>query len=214
MENILVIGIAGGTGSGKSTLMEELVTRFRNEVTVLSHDNYYRRRDGISMEDRQKINYDEPAALETDLMARHLDQLRRGETVECPVYDFTQHNRSNQTKVLVPKRVIIVEGILIFENQELRDLMDIRIFVDTDADVRLCRRIARDVNERGRTLESVLDQYQNTVKPMHELYVEPSKKFAHIVVPEGGHNFVALDMILTRIQKHLTETEDVCVTKA
>ena len=214
MEDILVIGIAGGTGSGKSTLMEELVARFRDEVTVLSHDNYYRRRDGISMEDRQKINYDEPAALETDLMARHLDQLRHGETVECPVYDFTQHNRSDKTKVLVPKKVIIVEGILIFENKELRDLMDIRIFVDTDADVRLCRRIARDVNERGRTLESVLDQYQNTVKPMHELYVEPSKKFANIVVPEGGRNLVALDMILTRIQKHLTETEDVCVTKA
>ena len=201
--NILVIGIAGGTGSGKSTLMEELVNRFRNEVTVLSHDNYYRRRDGISMEDRQKINYDEPAALETDLMARHLDQLRHGETVECPVYDFTQHNRSDKTKVLVPKKVIIVEGILIFENKELRDLMDIRIFVDTDADVRLCRRIARDVNERGRTLESVLDQYQNTVKPMHELYVEPSKKFANIVVPEGGKNYVALDMIMGRIQQHM-----------
>ena len=212
--NILVIGIAGGTGSGKSTLMEELVTRFGDEVTVLSHDNYYRRRDGISMEDRQKINYDEPAALETDLMARHLDQLRHGETVECPVYDFTQHNRSDKTKVLVPKKVIIVEGILIFETKELRDLMDIRIFVDTDADVRLCRRIARDVNERGRTLESVLDQDQNTVQPLHELYVDPSKKFANIVVPEGGRNLVALDMILTRIQKHLTETEDVCVTKA
>ena len=209
MKNILVIGIAGGTGSGKSTLMEELVHRFGDEVTVLSHDNYYRRRDGISMEDRQKINYDEPAALETDLMAQHLDQLRRGETVECPVYDFTQHNRSDKTKTLKPKRVIIVEGILIFENKELRDLMDIRIFVDTDADVRLCRRIARDVNERGRTLESVLEQYQNTVKPMHELYVEPSKKFANIVVPEGGRNFVALDMILSRIQKHLAETEDV-----
>ena len=207
MKNILVIGIAGGTGSGKSTLMEELVHRFGDEVTVLSHDNYYRRRDGISMEDRQKINYDEPAALETDLMAKHLDQLRRGETVECPVYDFTQHNRSDKTMTLVPKRVIIVEGILIFENKELRDLMDIRIFVDTDADVRLCRRIARDVNERGRTLESVLDQYQTTVKPMHELYVEPSKKFANIVVPEGGRNFVALDLILSRIQKHLTETE-------
>ena len=214
MKDILVIGIAGGTGSGKSTLMEELVSRFGDQVTVLSHDNYYRRRDGISMEDRQKINYDEPAALETDLMARHLDQLRRGETVECPVYDFTQHNRSDKTITLVPKQVIIVEGILIFENQELRDLMDIRIFVDTDADVRLCRRIARDVNERGRTLESVLEQYQTTVKPMHEMYVEPSKKFANIVVPEGGRNFVALDMILTRIQKHLTEGETACNTKA
>ena len=214
MDNILVIGIAGGTGSGKSTLMDALVQHFGNNVTVLSHDNYYRRRDGISMEERQKINYDEPAALETDLMARHLDILRQGRSVECPVYDFTQHNRSDKVKRVEPKRVIIVEGILIFENKELRDLMDIRIFVDTDADVRLCRRIARDVNERGRTLESVLEQYQTTVKPMHELYVEPSKKFANIVVPEGGRNTVALDMILTRIQKHLTETEDACVTKA
>ena len=203
MTKILVIGIAGGTGSGKSTLMAELVARFGDQVTVLSHDNYYRRRDGISMEDRQKINYDEPAALETDLMAKHLDQLRRGETVECPVYDFSQHNRSHKTITLVPKQVIIVEGILIFENEDLRNLMDIRIFVDTDADVRLCRRIARDVGERGRTLQSVLDQYQNTVKPMHEKYVEPSKKFANLVVPEGGENYVALDMILTRIQRHL-----------
>ena len=203
--NILVIGIAGGTGSGKSTLMDELVARFGDDVTVLSHDNYYRRRDGISMEDRQKINYDEPAALETDLMARHLDQLRHGETVACPVYDFTQHNRSDKTRTLVPKRVIIVEGILIFENRELRDLMDIRIFVDTDADVRLCRRILRDVQERGRTLESVLDQYQTTVKPMHEKYVEPSKRFADIVVPEGGKNLVALDMIMGRIQRHLED---------
>ena len=208
--NILVIGIAGGTGSGKSTLMEELVKRFKNEVTVLSHDNYYRRRDGISMEDRQKINYDEPAALETDLMAKHLDVLRRGGRVACPVYDFTQHNRSDKVKIVEPKRVIIVEGILIFENKELRDLMDIRIFVDTDADVRLCRRIARDVNERGRTLESVLEQYQTTVKPMHEMYVEPSKKFAHIIVPEGGKNLVALDMITGRIQRHL---EEACAAK-
>ena len=214
MNDILVIGIAGGTGSGKTTLMDNLVRRFAEQVTVLSHDNYYRRRDDMTMEERQNVNYDEPAALETDLMVRHLDKLRRGEAIECPVYDFTQHNRSDKTITIVPKKVIIVEGILIFENKELRDLMDIRIFVDTDADVRLCRRIARDVNERGRTLESVLDQYQNTVKPMHELYVEPSKKFANIVVPEGGRNLVALDMILTRIQKHLTETEDVCVTKA
>ena len=203
MNDILVIGIAGGTGSGKTTLMDNLVRRFADQVTVLSHDNYYRRRDDMTMEQRQNVNYDEPAALETDLMVRHLDRLRRGEAIECPVYDFTQHNRSDKTITIVPKKVIIVEGILIFENEDLRNLMDIRIFVDTDADVRLCRRIARDVGERGRTLQSVLDQYQNTVKPMHERYVEPSKKFANLVVPEGGKNHVALDMILTRIQRHL-----------
>ena len=207
MNNILVIGIAGGTGSGKTTLMDNLVNRFGDVVTVLSHDNYYRRRDGLTMEERRKINYDEPAALETDLMARHLAQLRRGEAIECPVYDFTAHNRSDKTITLVPKKVIIVEGILIFEDQQLRDLMDIRIFVDTDADVRLCRRIARDVSKRGRTLDSVLEQYQETVKPMHEKYVEPSKKYANIVVPEGGQNFVALDMIMGRIQRHLDEAE-------
>ena len=208
MENILVIGIAGGTGSGKTTLMNNLVKRFGDVVTVLSHDNYYRRRDGLTMDERRKINYDEPAALETDLMVRHLAQLRRGECIECPVYDFTAHNRSGRTITLEPKKVIIVEGILIFEDPALRDLMDIRIFVDTDSDVRLCRRIARDVNERGRTLDSVLDQYQTTVKPMHEKYVEPSKKYANIVVPEGGRNFVALDMIMGRIQRHLDEAED------
>ena len=203
MNDILVIGIAGGTGSGKTTLMDNLVKRFGDDVTVLSHDNYYRRRDDMTMEERQNVNYDEPAALETDLMVKHLDKLRHGEAIECPVYDFTQHNRSDKTITVVPKRVIIVEGILIFEDDALRDLMDIRIFVDTDADVRLGRRILRDVEERGRTLQSVLDQYQTTVKPMHEMYVEPSKKYAHLVVPEGGRNYVALDMILTRIERHL-----------
>ena len=138
-------------------------------------------------------------------MANHLEKLRRGQAIDCPVYDFTQHNRSNETVRIVPKKVIIVEGILIFENAQLRDLMDIRIFVDTDADVRLCRRIKRDVNKRGRSLESVLTQYQTTVKPMHEMYVEPSKKYANIIVPEGGKNLVALDMITGRIQRHLEE---------
>ena len=203
MKDILVIGIAGGTGSGKTTLMDNLVKRFSDDVTVLSHDNYYRRRDDMTLEERSKVNYDEPAALETDLMVRHLDLLRQGQAIECPVYDFSQHNRSNKTTTIEPKRVIIVEGILIFEDDALRDLMDIRIFVDTDADVRLGRRILRDVEERGRTLQSVLDQYQTTVKPMHEMYVEPSKKHAHLVVPEGGQNFVALDMILSRIERHL-----------
>lgn len=207
--NILVIGIAGGTGSGKTTLMKNIINRFGDVVTVLSHDNYYRRRDELTYEERCAINYDEPDALETDLMARHLDELRHGRSIDCPVYDFTQHNRSNETVRIDPRNVIIVEGILIFENQPLRELMDIRIFVDTDADVRLCRRIKRDVNKRGRSLESVLLQYQQTVKPMHEKYVEPSKRFADIVVPEGGKNMVALDMIMLRIQKHLESGEEV-----
>ena len=203
--NILVIGIAGGTGSGKTTLMNNLIQRFGDVVTVLSHDNYYRRLDHLTYEERTKINYDEPAALETDLMSRHLDELRRGNAIDCPIYDFTQHNRSAETMRIIPRQVIIVEGILIFENKELRDLMDIKIFVDTDADVRLCRRIKRDVNQRGRSLDSVLKQYQTTVKPMHEKYVEPSKKYADLVVPEGGKNYVALDMIVDRIQRHLNE---------
>ena len=205
MDKILVIGIAGGTGSGKTTLMDNLIAKFKDDVTILSHDNYYKRHDELTYEQRCLLNYDEPAALETDLMARHLELLRQGQTIDCPVYDFTVHNRSDKTIPIVPKKVIIVEGILIFENQPLRDLMDIRIFVDTDADVRLCRRIKRDVQQRGRTLESVLPQYQDTVKPMHEMYVEPSKKYANIIVPEGGKNLVALDMITGRIQRHLEE---------
>lgn len=203
MDNILVIGIAGGTGSGKTTLMKRLVEQFADSVTVISHDNYYRRHDELDYQQRCQLNYDEPAALETELMAEHLDQLRHGQTIQCPIYDFTIHNRSDQTQTIVPKQVIIVEGILIFENEALRNLMDIRIFVDTDADVRLCRRIKRDVNKRGRTLESVLTQYQQTVKPMHEKYVEPSKRFAHIIIPEGGKNLVALDMVMGRIARHL-----------
>ena len=201
--NILVIGIAGGTGSGKTTLMNNLIQRFGDVVTVLSHDNYYRRLDHLTYEERTKINYDEPAALETDLMSRHLDELRRGNAIDCPIYDFTQHNRSADTMRIIPRQVIIVEGILIFENKELRDLMDIKIFVDTDADIRICRRIKRDVNKRGRSLESVITQYQQTVKPMHEKYVEPSKKYADIVVPEGGKNKVAREMIEGYISRYL-----------
>ena len=205
MGEILVIGIAGGSGSGKTTLMKNLVQKFGENVTVLSHDNYYKRHDELTYEQRCLINYDEPDAFETDLMAEHLDCLRRGEAVDCPVYDYTIHNRSDEIIRITPKPVIIVEGILIFENPQLRELMDIRIFVDADADIRLCRRIKRDVNKRGRSLESVLLQYQQTVKPMHELYVEPSKKYANLVVPEGGKNLVALEMIEDRICRHLEE---------
>jgi uridine kinase len=205
MDNILVIGIAGGSGSGKTTLMKNLIARLGEQVTVLSHDNYYKRHDDMTYDERCLLNYDEPEAFDTSLMVYQLGELRRGFSVDCPVYDFTVHNRSNETTKIVPERVIIVEGILIFENKELRDLMDVKIFVDTDADIRLCRRIKRDVNKRGRSMESVLKQWQQTVKPMHELYVEPSKKHADIIVPEGGKNVVALDMIEWRIRKHLNE---------
>ena len=207
MGKILMIGIAGGTGSGKTTLMKNLVERFGDAVTVVSHDNYYKRHDDMTYEERCLINYDEPAAFENDLMARQLEALRRGERVECPVYDYTVHNRSNETVTIEPKQVIIIEGILIFADEALRSSMDIKIFVDTDADIRLCRRIKRDVNKRGRSVESVLTQYMTTVKPMHEKYVEPSKRFADLVVPEGGKNVVALDILIDRIQRHLNEQQ-------
>ncbi len=203
MEDILVIGIAGGSGSGKTTLVRNLTEKFAGEITVISHDNYYKRHDEMTYEERCQLNYDEPAAFETDLMVRQLQQLRQGEAIDCPVYDFTVHNRSDEVVRIVPSRVILVEGILIFADPALRQLMDIRIFVDTDADIRICRRMKRDVNKRGRSLESVIWQYQQTVKPMHEKYVEPSKKYAHIVVLEGGKNMVALDMIEGCIQRHL-----------
>lgn len=203
MHKSLVIGIAGGSGSGKTTLLKNILETFGPAITVISHDNYYKRHDELTYEERCKLNYDEPAALETDFMVQQLDQLRRGQEILCPVYDFTVHNRSDETILIKPERVIIVEGILIFENKQLRDLMDIKIFVDADADVRICRRIKRDVNKRGRSLESVISQYQDTVKPMHEKYVEPSKKYADIVVPQGGKNLVALAMIQGYISRYL-----------
>ena len=203
MNDILVIGIAGGSGSGKTTLVRNLTEKFAGQITVISHDNYYKRHDEMTYEERCQLNYDEPAAFETDLMVRQLQQLRQGQSIDCPVYDFTIHNRSNEVTRIVPSRVILVEGILIFADPDLRKLMDIRIFVDTDADIRICRRMKRDVNKRGRSMESVIEQYQTTVKPMHEQYVEPSKKFADIIVPEGGKNLVALDMIEGCISRHL-----------
>ena len=203
MDNILVIGIAGGSGSGKTTLTKKLMEKFGDNITVLSHDNYYKRHDELTYEERAQLNYDEPEALDTSLMVYQLDQLRHGQAIDCPVYDFTQHNRSNETIRINPERVILVEGIMIFASEELRNMMDIRIFVDTDADIRLCRRIKRDVTKRGRSLESVINQYKTTVKPMHEKHVEPSKKYADLVVPEGGKNVVALDMIEGRIRRHL-----------
>ena len=199
MTESMVIGIAGGSGSGKTTLID----KFGDNIAVISHDNYYKAHDDMPMEDRARLNYDEPAAFDTDMLIEHLRLLKQGRTIHCPVYDFSVHNRTKETTEIRPRKVIIVEGILIFENRELCKEMDIKIFVDTDADVRLARRIHRDVRKRGRSLDSVLDQYLTTVKPMHEQYVEPSKKNADLVVLEGGKNVVALDMIIGRIQRHI-----------
>ena len=201
--DILTIGIAGGTGSGKTTITKRIMERFGSNVSVIYHDNYYKAHNGMSYDERAKLKYDHPDAFETDLLIRDLQALKRGENVLCPVYDYTVHNRSAETVLVRPAKVIIVEGILILADRRLCDEMDIRVFVDTDADVRILRRIIRDVNKRERTLESVVDQYLTTVKPMHEAFVEPSKKNAHIIIPEGGRNLVALDMLLGRIQAHL-----------
>ncbi len=199
----ILIGIAGGTGSGKTTLTRHLKEHFGQEVTVISHDNYYKRQDGKTYEERAKVNYDHPSAFDTDLLIEHLRQLKAGHSIQCPVYSYSDHNRTDRTVEIFPTKAIIVEGILIFQNPTLRDMFDIKIFVETDADVRILRRALRDVEERGRTLQSVVTQYLTTVKPMHEQYVEPSRKYADIVVLEGGHNLVALEMIMQRIQNHI-----------
>lgn len=207
MSGTMVIGIAGGTGSGKTTLTRSIIKRFEGNISVIYHDNYYKAHDELPYEERAKLNYDHPDAFDTPLMIEQLKKLRAGESVMCPVYDYTIHNRSGETVEIKPAKVIIVEGILIFQDPELRELMDIKIFVDTDADVRILRRILRDVEKRGRSLVSVVDQYLTTVKPMHEQYVEPSKRYADIIVLDGGYNLVALDMIMQRIQGHVGNGE-------
>ncbi|MBR6004156.1 MAG: uridine kinase [Lachnospiraceae bacterium] len=203
-KDILIIGIAGGTGSGKTTITNKLVDKFGGDVSVIKHDNYYKEHHDMAYEERSKLNYDHPNSLDTDLMIEHIKALKEGKSVECPVYDFTIHDRSDETVTIKPTKVLIIEGILIFQDKRLCKEMDIKIFVDTDADVRILRRILRDVKERGRSLDSVVDQYLATVKPMHETYVEPSKKNADIIIPEGGHNIVALDMVIDRVNAHLT----------
>lgn len=199
----MIIGIAGGTGSGKTTLTQHLKDHFGENVSVVYHDNYYKAHPNMPYEERCKLNYDHPDAFDTDLMVEDLKTLCAGQTIHCPVYDYTIHNRSKDTVEVRPTKVVIVEGILIFHPKELRDLMDIKIFVDTDADVRILRRILRDVKERGRSLDSVISQYLNTVKPMHQQFVQPSRQYADIVVLDGGHNLVALDMITQRIKSHV-----------
>ena len=199
----MIIGIAGGTGSGKTTLTLRLKERFGDDVSILYHDNYYKKHVGMTYEERAALNYDHPDSFDTALLVDDLKKLAAGQAIRCPLYDYTIHNRSEKTAEVRPTKVVIVEGILIFADNALRDLMDIKIFVDTDADVRILRRILRDVKERGRSLDSVISQYLTTVKPMHEQFVQPSRQYADIVVLEGGHNLVALDMIIQRVRSHI-----------
>ena len=201
--DIMVIGIAGGTGSGKTTITKKLVQRFGGDVSVIYHDNYYKAHHNMPYEERAKLNYDHPDSFDTDILIEDIKQLRAGHSIKCPVYDYSIHDRTDRTITVRPTRVIIVEGILIFQSRELCDLMDIKIFVDTDADVRILRRIVRDVRDRGRSLDSVVNQYLTTVKPMHEQFVEPSKRNADIIIPEGGYNQVALEMVVERVRAHL-----------
>lgn len=195
MEDICVIGIAGGTASGKTTIVNKLKKLFENDVELISHDCYYKAHDDMPYEERAKLNYDHPSSFDTDRMIEDIINLKQGKIVYRPVYDFSIHNRVPETVKVEPKKVILVEGILIFENKELRNLMDIKIFVDTDADERLMRRIIRDMKFRGRTLDSILTQYKTTVKPMHEEFVEPSKKYADIIIPRGGQNEAAMSIL-------------------
>jgi uridine kinase len=197
----VVIGVAGGSGSGKTTVVRRIVDALGDsQVTVLEHDRYYRDRNDLRLEERAALNYDHPDSLETDLMVRQLHDLRAGRAVDVPVYDFARYVRQGVTEKVAARRAIIVEGILIYTDAALRALMDVKVFVDTDDDTRFIRRLQRDITERGRTVQSVIDQYLATVKPMHLEFVEPSKRYADIIVPQGGHNAVAIDMLLTLIR--------------
>ena len=197
----LVIGVAGGSGSGKTTVVRRIVESLGPDaVTVLDHDRYYRDRNELRFEERAALNYDHPDALETDLMVRHVEALKSGGAIEVPRYDFSRHARLADREHVTPRRALIVEGILVFTDAALRALMDIKVFVDTDSDTRFIRRLTRDVAERGRTMESVIEQYQSTVKPMHLEFVEPSKRYADVIIPQGGHNTVAVDLLLTLIR--------------
>ena len=198
--NVTVIGVAGGTGSGKSTLVKRLQEAFvGDDVVTLCHDYYYKAHPELTYEERTKLNYDHPQAFDTQMLVDHIKALKDNVPIEHPVYSFVDHDRTSETVCVKPSKVIIVDGILIFENKELRDMMDIKVYVDTDADIRLARRILRDVCERGRTMQSVITQYTSTVKPMHDEFVEPSKRYADVIIPEGGFNSVAVAMLIQNI---------------
>jgi uridine kinase len=200
-EERIIVGVAGGTGSGKTTVSRAILDRVgRDRIAYLQHDSYYRDQSSVPFEERAKANFDHPDALESELLAQHLASLKAGQRVEVPVYDFTTHTRETRTVAVAPRKVILVEGILIFAERALRELMDIKVFVDTDADIRFIRRLQRDITERGRTVESVIRQYTETVRPMHLEFVEPSKRYADVIVPEGGFNVTAIDMIVARVK--------------
>jgi len=204
----LVIGIAGGTGSGKTTVANMVLKRVgMNRIAFLPHDAYYRDLRDLPLQERVRVNFDHPDSLETDLLVQHVQQLKNWQPVHLPVYDFTNHTRTSETILVEPRHVILVEGILIFYEPALRPLFDVKIFVDTDADIRFIRRLQRDIIERGRTTESVIRQYLSTVRPMHLEFVEPSKRYADVIIPEGGMNTVALDMVIARIEE-LLHAED------
>ena len=206
--DVTIIGVAGGTGSGKSTLVKRLQEAFREEdVATLCHDYYYKAHPELTYEERTRLNYDHPQAFDTDMLVEHVRALKNNVPIEHPVYSFVDHNRTDETVPVKPSKVIIIDGILIFENKELRELMDIKVFVDTDADIRLARRILRDVRDRGRSMESVINQYTSTVKPMHEEFVEPSKRYADVIIPEGGFNSVAVAMLIQNIRSIVERTE-------
>jgi uridine kinase len=205
----MIIGVAGGSGSGKTTVVDTIVEELgAQQVSCLKHDSYYVDRSSVPPGERIYINYDHPDALETLLLVHHLEALKAGQPIDVPVYDFSTHSRSSETLTVYPRPVVILEGILILSDPDLRRLMDIMVFVDTDADLRILRRIERDVEERGRTLDAIVDQYLGTVRPMHLEFVEPSKRYAHVIVPEGGHNRVAVDMLITTIRSIVGSAAD------
>lgn len=204
----VVIGVAGGTGSGKTTVAREIYRNFKEKsILMLEHDAYYKDQSEKTMEERIKTNYDHPLAFDTDLLLEHMKKLLNYESIEKPIYDYANHTRSTESVYVEPKDVIIFEGILILEDVRLRDLMDIKVFVDTDADIRIIRRLVRDIEERGRTLDSVINQYTSVVRPMHLQFIEPTKRYADIIIPEGGQNRVAIDLMVTKIRSILEENE-------
>lgn len=204
----VIVGVAGGTGSGKTTVSNAILDRVGEErIAYIQHDNYYRDADHLPLEERTTMNYDHPDSLETELLIEHLDELRSGNAIEMPTYSFTRHTRRDETERVTPQPVILVEGILIFAEAGLRDLFDVKIYVDTEADIRFIRRLRRDTNERGRSVENVIDQYLSTVRPMHKEFVEPSKRFADVIIPRGGHNTVALDLVASRVLSLLEAVE-------
>jgi uridine kinase len=203
----VIVGVAGGTGSGKTTVSHAILERVGHDrIAYIQHDSYYRDLSHLPMEERSRVNFDHPDALENDLLVRHLRQLMAGQPAEIPIYDFTTHTRRKETRTVLPHRVILLEGILIFADKTLREMMDVKIYVDTDADLRFIRRLERDIAERGRTMESVIRQYLETVRPMHLEFVEPSKRYADIIIPEGGFNTIAIDMVVSRIEALLQES--------